>query len=54
MEAVRMNNLKGEKAVNTEGVWNRIKLFLQKLAKAELVDVDALLNSEEWPHLWRK
>ncbi len=54
MEAVPVNKIKGEKAITVEGATRRIKRFLEKIAKAEIVDVDALLESEEWPHLWRK
>lgn len=54
MEAVPVNKINEKDSVKIESPAYRIKHLLKKIVNTDLVDVDAILKSDEWPHLWRK
>jgi hypothetical protein len=33
---------------------NKVKYLFKRIAKAWSMDVDALINSKDWPYLWRR
>ena len=54
MGAVSVNTFKGEKIVKVQGSRNRIKLIMARIIKAEVLDIENILESKDWPYLWRK
>jgi hypothetical protein len=60
MQEVAMKSVSIENAAHVRAIRNsntaasRIKDFLRKIAKFDIIDGDVFLESEDWPYLWRK
>ena len=54
MRSVSASDIKDERVIKTKSSRNHIKLIIAKIVKADILDIDNILESKDWPYLWRK